>query len=395
MQFIRSLTRAVIPAAAVLLPAVSRGADYMFTDVVNSTGPLDRFHAEVINNRGTIAFIATTDPEAGETPGTTGLFTIRDGVLSQVGGFEGEVSSSFDLHINGRDELAFASGDWTSVHLHHVDAHGNVSSLASSGGTFGTIRQPIAFSESGNVFFLGNELFVAGPTTPAQPAFPSLGDVSIYEMIGVLPNDMPVYRGEHARERPLAFYKGPNAEDVVLRPSSAFDYAFAYRENAKGDRVFQGLIAIRRGFDPEYISGLYTGPNPTDLFVSSEGLMSYVIEPQLNEAGTIAFVAGLDAGGRGIFVGPDIIADRVIATGDPLFGSTVTSATFENGYMLTDVVDRLNDLGQIIFRYQLANGVSGIAVAALVPEPSALACLVGTTALFMRRRRCNGYRTAS
>ncbi len=38
----------------------------------------------------------------------------------------------------------------------------------------------------------------------------------------------------------------------------------------------------------------------------------------------VVFLADLDDGGKGIFTGPDPISDKVIAIGDPLFGSTVT-----------------------------------------------------------------------
>jgi hypothetical protein len=64
--------------------------------------------------------------------------------------------------------------------------------------------------------------------------------------------------------------------------------------------------------------------------------------PALNDAGDVAFLATLDDfTTTGIFVGPDAVADRVIATGDTLDGSTVTGLTFcEEG---------LNHSGQLAF----------------------------------------------
>ena len=51
--------------------------------------------------------------------------------------------------------------------------------------------------------------------------------------------------------------------------------------------------------------------------------------PSINEAGEVAFSASLDDFvTSGIFVGPDPVADRVIATGDTLDGATVTGITF-------------------------------------------------------------------
>jgi hypothetical protein len=63
--------------------------------------------------------------------------------------------------------------------------------------------------------------------------------------------------------------------------------------------------------------------------------------PSLNNNGDVAFLADLDSGGSGIFVGPDPINDRVISTGDALDGSTVQNITFcEEG---------LSDSGELAF----------------------------------------------
>ena len=70
--------------------------------------------------------------------------------------------------------------------------------------------------------------------------------------------------------------------------------------------------------------------------------------PSLNNEGDVAFLATLDDfSTTGIFVGPDPINDRVIATGDTLDGSTVQNITFcEEG---------LSDSGELAFVAQLAD----------------------------------------
>jgi PEP-CTERM motif len=105
----------------------------------------------------------------------------------------------------------------------------------------------------------------------------------------------------------------------------------------------------------------------------------HVAGPSINSAGTVAFFAFLDAGGSGIFTGDDPLTDTVIRTGDALFGSTVTDLSFFRG---------LNDNGDITFRYHLADGRTGVAVA-VVPEPAswALSGLGGLGILVRRRRR--------
>jgi hypothetical protein len=84
----------------------------------------------------------------------------------------------------------------------------------------------------------------------------------------------------------------------------------------------------------------------------------------------------------GIFIGPN--AEKVIASGDALFGSTVFALVMSNDLSLTS--HSLNDAGQIAFRYVLANGRSGIALATPIPEPSAAALLL-IGALFLTRTK--------
>jgi hypothetical protein len=71
-------------------------------------------------------------------------------------------------------------------------------------------------------------------------------------------------------------------------------------------------------------------------------------DPAASAAGT-AFFATLDAGGHGLFTGADPVADKVIQTGDPLLGSTVTG-------LQQLARTSMNDAGQIGFVAYLANG---------------------------------------
>jgi hypothetical protein len=86
----------------------------------------------------------------------------------------------------------------------------------------------------------------------------------------------------------------------------------------------------------------------------------------INDSGTVAFQAELAAGGRGIFTGPDPSADKVITTGDRLFGSTVTGLDFSGG---------LNNGGQLAFSANLADGRQVEVRADPIPEPSTLMLL--------------------
>ncbi len=71
----------------------------------------------------------------------------------------------------------------------------------------------------------------------------------------------------------------------------------------------------------------------------------------INNDGAIMFMATLDEGGEGIFQGPDVVADKVIKTGDELFDSRVTS------FAAIPMNPRgMNANGWLIFRVGLADG---------------------------------------
>ena len=108
-------------------------------------------------------------------------------------------------------------------------------------------------------------------------------------------------------------------------------------------------------------------PDASHVIVDSAGPFQdfLVNRVSLNNHGQLAFTGQLDDGQWGVFVGPDPIEDRVLAVGDPLFGSIV-SELFSGD---------INDLGQVAISYELASGVRGIAVATLVPEPSSFRLL--------------------
>ncbi|MBD1836832.1 PEP-CTERM sorting domain-containing protein [Coleofasciculus sp. FACHB-64] len=85
---------------------------------------------------------------------------------------------------------------------------------------------------------------------------------------------------------------------------------------------------------------------------TSSSLNGFLGVPSINDVGTIAFFAELDVGGTGIFTGADPLKDKVISTGDTLFGSTVTSLSFSR--------EGLNNAGQVAFLASLADGTTGI-----------------------------------
>jgi hypothetical protein len=110
-----------------------------------------------------------------------------------------------------------------------------------------------------------------------------------------------------------------------------------------------GTAAFERSFfddvNQEFVEEIVTGNggNLTTV-VDTRGEFSFFgfRPPSLNNEGDVAFLANLDnSSTSGIFVGPDPVEDRVIATGDTLDRAQVTSLSFcEEG---------LSDSGELAF----------------------------------------------
>jgi hypothetical protein len=119
----------------------------------------------------------------------------------------------------------------------------------------------------------------------------------------------------------------------------------------------------------------------------------------MNEAGQVAFAAGLDIDPTNVtpteefglfFHDDDLGLVKIIRQNDPFLGSTVTNFDFA-GNSTSDRLPRgrtgLNDLGDLAFTFSLADGRTGLAVWS-VPEPGSLAGIaLATAAMALRRRR--------
>ena len=150
------------------------------------------------------------------------------------------------------------------------------------------------------------------------------------------------------------FTKGPSGPATSVSPfQQNIDIAPEINEN--------GAIAF---------AGTYQ--NVKGVFVASGGQIGVLVDlgtqvvsldtknVSLNSKGEVVYYAkfGISPFVQGIFTGPDKVADKVIASGDPLFGSVVSEipASQTPGRYL-------NDNGQVAFAYRLSNGLSGVAVA--------------------------------
>jgi hypothetical protein len=122
------------------------------------------------------------------------------------------------------------------------------------------------------------------------------------------------------------------------------DHARPFALSGAGHVAFTGATDTEPSFAAVFVGSATLASRQGGQFLGFEDVA-------VNAAGRAAFLAyrmPAAGSGSGIFTGPDAVADKVIATGDPLFGSTVTGLAFDR--------DGLNDAGQIAFRAQLADG---------------------------------------
>lgn len=114
----------------------------------------------------------------------------------------------------------------------------------------------------------------------------------------------------------------------------------------------------------------FFGPH---MSMNNSGEVAYDLKGDLREHLSVRILAGPHA-------------ETLIAGGDSLFGSTTSGMIYSDYFALSS--SSLNDSGQIAFRYELANGRVGIALATPVPEPGFAAwsaCLTTILAGSFRR----------
>ena len=361
-----------------MLPAAQAQAapQYTFTRVADSAedgfDPFS-FGCSAINNRGDIAFRTARAPRRG-TQLIQGIYRANaDGrkltTITEVGdGFDflGQIPS-----INDEGQVSFALSDFTQRGPNFLETQSVMrgsgmrpTTIATTADDFNRFGFEPTLNDSGvvafkadldnidtfdfeNGLFSGQDGKRANITTYylsstsqfsefgslSRPSINKLGDIAFEESVDS--GASGIFVTEDGGFKTIA---EPDSNVIVGRPKLNDSGTVAFHRFFN-DQPGEELVSANGG--PLTVIADTSGP-----FQSFGFTFVGFTPPAINNKGDVAFLAELDSGGSGIFVGPDPVTDRVIGTGDTLDGSTVRGRLGD----LRFCDGGLNDSGQLAFQ---------------------------------------------
>jgi hypothetical protein len=354
------------------MAAAAQAAPYTFTKVADSArdnfNP-NSFTCASLNNRGDIAFRAGRTSADGLNS-FDGIYRANaDGTLTTIAedpnrtrfGFLGNNPSMNDL-----GEVSFAAN--LAPDFEEAILRGNgrrLTTIATTTKGFNFFGFDTSISNSGEVAFKGEldnfdeglfsgsggkltthyvnsaDASLDGQTVrfggnDSRPSINNLGDIAFDE--SVQPNfNSGIFVGREGTFRTIS---PPDPNRQVDEPVL----------NDSGTAVFETRFFDETG---RFVDAIVTdnGPTQTTVADNSGSFIAFFFRPpSINNAGAVAFGAFLnDNQTSGIFTGPDVKKDLVIATGDKLDGAIIRSGG------LHFCEEGLNDAGQLGFIAELAD----------------------------------------
>ncbi|MDF5722169.1 MAG: hypothetical protein PUP91_17115 [Rhizonema sp. PD37] len=278
-----------------------------------------------INNNGTVAFLVNFN--MGSSGTSCRLITTQGGSFTTRGTDSrsaiGNGGSIVEFNLNNNEELAYQTEDLSLGNFIFTD------SLYISKPNQPSIKVATAFYQVISPFASGSFSSIGGGVinNQSQITFYGSGQSADGQVTGI-------YRGNVDSFNFLIDAKTPN-----------------FGTNDNGDIVLS---------DGKTINLFNNTSNTLTTIADGSSVFTSFSNAAINNNQHIAFEASLANGVSGIFTGADPVGNKVIATGDPLFNSTVTNLTFSR--------KSLNNLGQIVFYAELADGTKGIFVATESPD---------------------------
>lgn len=364
---------------------LASGEPYIFESLIDSSGTFSYMDTVSLNNAGAVSFYGRLDS------GKEGVYRLDQGgslvtiadtfdttffsfhpnmprlaengtvaFLSRIGS-SGSVSVIYSGNGSPLTEIARSNVDnFTSFGALEVNSAGRVVFRGTQNGTAG-----IYTSDGGAVTPLVTEL--DGLDTFGNPDINENGLAAVWTDRNIGPR--VIWAVDAAAGSPRQNY----VQDGDPGLSSVNALGDDIKLNENGEVLFYALGAGFSGTAHFVDSGPATPPvRHTQLNRPTPGAK----ELSINNSGDIVFFnRHSDTGDDGIWDGNETTPEVIISEGDPLFGSTITYLNFENA--------GFNDHKQIAFSYQLADGLYGVALGSIVPEPSQLALLGSLAAVLL------------
>jgi hypothetical protein len=386
-------------AMAMSLLATSEVKAYTFTKIVDSNdGFFADFYPPAINGSGTVAFLANLD--AGER----GIFTSDGVTVTTIADSSGSFFSFGFPSINNTGTVAFGArldaggeGVYTGngrVVTTIADTNSMFSKFGNVGNNFPTINNSgtVAFqavlddTEGQGVFTSNNGTLTT--IADSSSSFSFLGHPIRYSYYPSINDTGAVAFGVFTGFNRGILLNTGGTITTIVDDKGFIKLTDSGVINNKGTVAFQANPNFYA-----FVDGVFTVSRGAITTIADDRSSPFNLfgDPAINDENTVVFTAE-GAGFRGIFTGADPVINKVIATGDTLFGSRVTRVTSYN--------KAVNNLGQIAFYAELADGTNGIYRAdpenippsKSVPEPTSLfGLLVGALGLVQRlkyKKRC-------
>ncbi len=335
-----------------------------------------------INNEGTVAFRASN-------PSSASIVTGNGNQLNTIFSYD-VLRPGFDDRnaptINNTGTVAFGYTTTVSDNYKYQQEtvytakQGNISRLSFETNIYNTGFSSPAINDSGTIVFRSNFQFfnslwasngeettlLTASTATTGISLNFLSDVAINN-VGTIAFSGTIYDPSRRDVNGRIISFGPDSRMLTgvftTNMSSLGDIKPILLKNdtlESFDNSSHNIVAINDQDTVAFVANQSTGG--ASLFtIGSNGLLTKIADTSsafknfnnvaINDQGTVAFAATLNTGGQGIFVG-SAVTDKVIATGDSLFGSTVTNVQFTSR--------GLNDRSSVAFFATLANGNSGI-----------------------------------
>ncbi|MDA8563755.1 hypothetical protein N9L06_04810 [Mariniblastus sp.] len=353
----------------------------VYTPALNSAGQTaffgtpsvfrgNRFHLLSDRNANVVPVVREGDPAFND-----------DGTFVDLSLFPDQ----FDPAINDSGQVAFSA----------------VLADVSGGGPFGAIGvfigdgsgTPSQVALTGEIVPDGDGVFFSFE----QPALNDLGEVAFVGDV----RDTSAFSGVfHADENSNVTQIARVGEAVPDGNGTFSGFSREISLNDAGQALFFGFAENTAGIRQS--NGLYIGDERSDVtqiaragttVPSGVGVFFDFLNPALNENGQAAFkgiVSNIEIGDEsGIYLYDDELGlTEVARVGDSFLGSTIINLDFSGSSLnLGNERSGLNDTGQVAYRFTLADGRGGIAIASAVPEPNSRAVGVLASGLLLMRRR--------